>query len=148
MVGNRRIAVPVWRMPAFRILIVLWLSFALPVTALASLMSAEHCHRGMPEKTTSAHSGHTMSAGMQMQGGEHADHMASAGKAVGSNNMHCSCGCNCSASHCVTTYSAVIVRDGLRESLAYDRDIWAIASASTHPLAAHLRDILRPPSLS
>lgn len=147
-VVNRRVAVPVWCMATLRVLIALWLSFTVPVTALASLMNVEHCQRGMQVTTSPGHGGHAIPADMQLQGSEHALHMANAGTAVDSSNTDCSCGCNCSVTHCATSCSAVLIRSGLRDSFFSDRGIWLVDSPSSHPLAAHHSDILRPPSLS
>jgi hypothetical protein len=133
-------------MKLFRLVVLLWLSLSVPTAALASVVSAEHCQRGKPAAGASAHAQHAMHAGMSMQG-EHAQHMAHAGQQAKVDNSHCSCGCNCSNSHCATSCTGLMAVGGFRDSLSVSRDHRLITSGSPHPIAALHLDLLRPPSL-
>lgn len=131
-----------------RALLILWLSLSVPTMAMASVVNGDHCKRtGMAGMSHEAHGKHAMHAEMMMQG-EHASHMAHAGDVVKTDKTHCSCGCNCSGSHCVTSCAGLLAVSGLRDFLNGGRDSRLPTSGSARALAAHHLDLLRPPSLS
>jgi hypothetical protein len=132
-------------MQLLHLMLVLWLSLSVPTAALASVVSAEHCQHGKPT-IASVHTQHAMHADMPMHG-EHAQHMAHAGQQAKVDKSHCSCGCNCSNSHCATSCTGLMAVGGFRDSLGVSRDLRLIISGPTHPIAARHLDLLRPPSL-
>lgn len=134
-------------MKFFRILIVLWLSLAVPTAALASLVNEGHCQRDSAASTPATDNAqHAMHAGMQMQD-PHAQHLAQAAKLTKADQSHCGCGCNCSGTHCATSCSGLMAMGALRGVFSPDADTRQLSSEPARPVTAHLLELLRPPSL-
>lgn len=136
-------------MSLLRIFLIGWLTVAVPVTATAAIVNADHCQRVQktqqsPIAAAMDHSLHAMhgqqSADPQpMSHALHQDKQAQNG---------CSCGCNCFSQHCTTGFS------GLMSGLSAVADFFDGISrlslrAESGPLtSAHPLELLRPPSPS
>lgn len=131
-------------MRSLRSFIIFLLVLCVPTAGLASVVNAGHCQRNQPASATSAQ--HAMHAGMSMPG-DHSHHMAHMGMQKETGKGSCTCGCNCSGTHCVTSCSALMAGSDLREAFSLDRELRLAYSGPTHPVAAHHLDLIRPPSL-
>ncbi len=79
--------------------------------------------------------------------GEHAQHMAHAGKLEKASKNGCNCGCHCSNTHCATSCAGLLAVGSFIGGFNIGRGSQLIGSGQTHPVAAHPLDLLRPPSL-
>ncbi|MGH8530765.1 MAG: hypothetical protein ACRETN_13140 [Nevskiales bacterium] len=134
-------------MSLLRIILAFWLSLAVPTAALASAMNEGHCQRANPIATAAAsgHGQHAMHAAMQ---GEHAQHMVPAGKITKSEKNPCSCGCNCSGTHCATSCGGAMASGGFRDVYSFGPSFGLSMARPAQAVAAHTLDLLRPPSLT
>lgn len=149
------------RMLILRRILVLFLSFSVPTTVLASLMDTGHCHKAprssvsVSADTSASHVGMDMSirgarANHMMQtAAEGAHSFESIGSLSSADQIGCKCGCNCSTTHCATAGAALATIADFDNGFFYpslSRNL--IRFGPTHAIAAHGLDILRPPCTS
>jgi hypothetical protein len=134
-------------MALLRLFLVFCLSLSVPTVALASLVNAEHCHRGkVAATTTSGHSQHALHAGMESMG-DHSQQLAHPKQSANGDTTLCDCGCTCSTVQCATSGAALIAFGTSRDFFNLHQEQRLIHSGSASPLAGYPLDLFRPPSL-
>lgn len=134
-------------MSLLRALMMSCLIVAVPTTALAGAIDQGHCKmKEMPAQGASTPMDHSMHAGNVMDESASVDHSAHVQASKAANG--CKCGCNCSDSHCASSFSGFLSADlggGLIGSLV---DGHELPFAVPHISAAHHLDLIRPPALA
>jgi len=136
-------------MKLLRLFLALWLSLAMPATALAAVLNADHCSR-MPVPTPASsneHAGHDMQS---MSRAEHVQHMQQAGATTADTDAPsngCKCGCDCASHHCVAGASGVLAGSMPGGAFAFGAGEQLAYVGPSRKASAHHLDLLRPPSL-
>lgn len=129
-----------------RLILSFWLAIAVPTTAMASLVNADHCQR-MQESQAMAGMDHAQHA-RHMQSAPDGSDKTSVQNPVQHADSGCTCGCNCFNAHCAAAFLGFM--DGLlAQADFYDGPV-VLASRTQpgHLASAHHLELLRPPTLS